>query len=310
MVVCLMGDRYVASPMICKKICVLRQTQAAHMERSKYILAIVALASWAASLLLGNWSQVSEAGLSLGDALVVASLTFAAFASQKWIAIAALPLLLIGSIAGERWRYLLVVIALASWVVMHLLNYVSAIANMPVSVFKAGWIALFCLALRALSLCRWRELVILCLTLFCTFHAFLLTSLVPEPVVLPNRWLQEVGFRIYASHLIRSMPLEAFLSKCELAEYIETDGTKQQVGECDYGLRSTMWFRLLLIYDPGGQIASTTTQRTLAWRLAVLQLPEGRSFVHSNDAGRLVGNVYWFLDFNPDRGDDGKVRLR
>jgi hypothetical protein len=156
---------------------------------------------------------------------------------------------------------------------------------------------------------RWRELAILLLTLFFTFSAFVGAFLGPEKGgILPNRWLQETGFRIYASHLIRSTPPEEFLSRCKLVDYIEEDGGKQQVGGCYDGLRSTVWFRLLVIYDPSGQLAWPAIERTLAWRLAVLHLPDGRSFVHDDDVRHLVGNFYWFLDSSPDPGDDGKVR--
>lgn len=231
--------------------------------------------------------------------------TLAALIGQTWSALAALFLLVGVSMVGRHWRYLLAAVALASWLAMHLLNYVSRIANWPIEMFKVCWIALFFLVLAAPFFRRWRELAISCLTLFVTLHAFLLTSLVPEPVVLPNRWLQDAGFRIYAAHMIQSMSPKVFLSKCKLVDYLEENGTRQQVGGCYDGLRSTVWFRLLVIYDPSGQFARPANQRTLAWRLAALHLPDGRSFAHDDDVRHLVGSFYWFLDSSPDPGDNG-----
>jgi hypothetical protein len=253
--------------------------------------------------------RFSEGSLCVGCIFIVIVLTLSALISQTWIAFAAISLLLVGSIVGERWRYLLVVVALASWLAMHLLNYVSDIAYWFVDLFKVSWLALFLLALAALFRRRWRELAISGLTLSVTFVAFVGVLLGPEEAgVLPNRWLQETGFRVYASHLIRTTPLEEFLSRCKLVDYVEENGARQQVGGCYDGLRSTVWFRIIVIYDPSGQIAWPAIQRTLAWRLAVLHLPDGRPFVHDDDVRHLVGNFYWFLDSSPDPGDDGKVR--
>jgi hypothetical protein len=277
------------------------------MTHLRYFLVLVTFLILVGSRLL-DISHFSEWLLGFGSIFVLFGVILGVFISQKWAAFAACFLLLVGSIVGERSKYFLIVVALASWLAMHLLNYVSSIAGWFADLFKVCWLALFFLALMAPFFRRWRELAICFLTLFFTFDALFRTSLVPEPVVLPNLWLQEAGFRVYGSYLMRPLPSKAFLSRCELVDYIEEDGTRQQVGECDKGLRSTVWFRLLLIYDPSGQLAWPATRRTLAWRLAVLHLPEGRAFLHEDDARHLVGNFYWFLDSNPARGDDGKPR--
>jgi hypothetical protein len=274
----------------------------------KYLLISAALLSLVASLLLEYVPRLPDGSFCFGCVLFAIALTLSAVFSQKAIVLAGLALWLAASLARDRWRHLLAALALASWLAMHLLNYVSGFAGWFVVLFKICWLALFLMALAALFHRRWRELGITGLALFFTFNAFLLTSLVPEPVVLPNLWLQKVGFRIYGSHLIRTMSPELVPSECKLIDYIEEDGTKQQVGECNKGLRSTVWFRLLVVYDPSGQLAWPAVQRTLAWRLAVLHLPGGRSFVHDDDTPHLVGHFYWFLDSSPDPGDDGKVR--
>jgi hypothetical protein len=227
-----------------------------------------------------------------------------ALITQKWIALAACSLVLVGLIVDKRWRYLLVVAVWASWLGVHLLNYVSKIAEWPVAVLKICWLALLFLALAAPFFRRWRELAISSLTLFFAFRAFALTSMVPEPVVLPNLRLQQTGFRLYASHLIRSTPLDQFLSACNLVDYIEEDGAKRQVGECSKGFRSTVWFRILVIYDPSGQLGRPEVQRTSAWKLAVSHLPTGRYLADTDDAVHLVGEFYQFLGWTPARGDN------
>jgi hypothetical protein len=207
----------------------------------------------------------------------------------------------------ERWRYLLVVATLANWLGMHLLNYVSDIADWFVLLFRVCWLGLLFLVLAALLRRRWREFAILSLTLLVTFNAFAVALLGPERGgLLPNRRLQEIGLRIYASRLIRTTPLEELLSRCKLVDYLEEDGAKQQIGECNESLRSTLWFKIVVIYDPSGQAAWPPVPRSLPWRLAVLHLPNGRFIVHDDLAKHLVGSFYWMqapLDLS---GDDGK----
>ena len=120
-----------------------------------------------------------------------------------------------------------------------------------------------------------------------------------------KRWLQEMGFRIYASHLIRSTRLEELLSRCKLVDYVEQDGATRQLGECGNGLRSTLSFRISMAHDPSAQFTLPAIQRTLAWRLAVLHLPNGRFFVHDDIAKHLDGSFYWVLAPPDLSGDDG-----
>lgn len=258
-------------------------------------------------LLLEYVPWFSDAPLWPGNIFFVGILTAVAFIVQKWTALVALVLWLVSSIGSERWRYILVVAALASWLAMHVLNYVSSMADRLLGPFKVCWLALFLAALAASFRHRWRELAIVCLTLFITFGAFVGAFLGPEQGgLLPNRWLQQVGFRIYATHLIQAMPHEEFLSRCKLVDYLEEDGTKQQIGECDKGLRSTEWFEINVIYDPSGQLGLPAVQRTLPWKLAALHLPNGRFFVHENVASPLVGDFFWILSPSSWSGDDGK----
>ena len=260
----------------------------------KYLLISAAFLSLVASFLLEYVPRLPDGSFCFGCVFLVIVLTLSALIDQKWIVLAALSVRIIVSFLGGRWKYLLLAIPLASWLAMHLLNYVSGIAGWLVNPFKVCWLALFFLALTASLHRRWRDLASCCLTLFITFSAFVGVLLGPERGgLLPNNWLQDAGFRIYASHLIRSTPLEEFLSKCKLVDYLEEDGTSRQVGECNTNLRSTLWFAIIVIYDPSGQLSWPPIQRTLAWRLAVLHLPNGKIFVHDDFASHLAGKFYW-----------------
>jgi hypothetical protein len=79
-----------------------------------------------------------------------------------WDALATLSLVLAILIIWhlERWRYLLVIAALVSWLALNLLNYVSNIADRLADLFKVCWLALFFLALAALFKRKWRDLAI------------------------------------------------------------------------------------------------------------------------------------------------------
>lgn len=275
------------------------------MECWRSLLAVLALARLVASLWSECIPRFQDGSLCAGCIFVVVVLTFSALISQMWTVLAAFSLMLLVSIVGERWRYFLAVVVLGSWLAVHLLNFVSGVVDWLVDLFKVCWLALFLLAAAAPFRRKWRELAILCLTLFITFSGFVGVFLGPEKGgLLPNRWLQETGFRIYASLLVRSTPLEEFLSRCKLVDYLEEDGAKQRVGECDDGLRATLWFRVTVIYDPSGQITWPAIQRTLAWRLAVLKLPTGAFFVHDDVANHLVGGFNWILAPPDLSGDD------
>jgi hypothetical protein len=99
------------------------------MTRSKCLLVMAALPGWAAWLLLEYVPQYSDGSLCIGCISIAIVLTLAAFVSQKWTAFAAFSLLLVVSTVGGRWRYVLAVAVLTSWLAMHLLNFVSGIAD-------------------------------------------------------------------------------------------------------------------------------------------------------------------------------------
>jgi hypothetical protein len=274
-----------------------RAARAPSLKSLGYYLLLIALLGWTVSNLLdARLSDVQVYAVAL-FAVPYIFLPLALF-SQKWWVLTASFLLSAASIRISRLRYLPVVIALASWLLMHLLNFVTHLSKWLVDLFCASWISLLVLALVAPFFRWWRELSVTILALLNTLFLFLGISAIPEPIVLPNRWLQETGFRIYATHLIRSMPLDEFLSRCKLVDYAEEDGTKHQVGECDKDFRSSPWFENIVIYDPSGQSVWPPTERTLAWRLAIRSLPIGSYLVHDDVASRLVGDFFWVLTPN------------
>ena len=264
-----------------------------------YLLILVGVAIGVVMLLLllGYVSLISGnpniPGLGV---LLVIFLGLVGLAEQKWIVLAALSLAVAGAMVRARRRYLLIIVGLALWLAINLLNLVVRVDWLE-DVFEACWLALLCLALVAPYHRRWRELAFSCAALLIGFNAFAFLVLASpgRGGLLPNSWLQEAGFHLYASYLIRPMPSEQFLSKCQLYDYMEEDGTKQQVGLCDDGLRSMMNFKMALLYDPSGQLGLPPIQRTLAWRLAMLHLPDMRPFIHDDRARHLVGNFYWVV---------------
>ncbi|MGC1561396.1 MAG: hypothetical protein WA820_16305 [Bradyrhizobium sp.] len=281
-----------------------RGTRTFSLKSLGYYLFVIALLGWMVSNLLD--ARLSDVQL-YAVALVAIPYIFLPLAlfSQKWWVLTASFLLSAASIRISRLRYLPIVIALASWLLMHLLNFVTHLSEWLVDLFCASWISLLVLALVAPFFRWWREFSVTILALLNTLFLFLGISATPEPIVLPNRWLQETGFRIYATRLIHSMPLDEFLSRCRLVDYVEEDGTKHQVGECDRDFRSSPWFENIVIYDPSGQSVWPPTERTLAWRLAIRRLPVGSYLVHDDVASHLVGNFFWVLTPNA-KGDDGK----
>jgi hypothetical protein len=198
----------------------------------------------------------------------------------------------------KYWKYLLVFVVLVSRLVELSLYEISDVSDWCWYLFTGGWFVLFFLTLWVLVRLRWRELAIFSVVLVAT--ALPALNYGAEPI---SRFQDEV-FRLYTLHRIRAVPLEEFLSKCKLIDYVDDDGARQQVGQCDEGLHSTPWFFLSLIYDPSGQFALPGYRRTTAWRLALqgraksgARLAAGLdlgSELAESEAGRpLVGNFYY-----------------
>lgn len=204
-----------------------------------------------------------------------------------------------------RWKYLTVAIVLGSRLIELTLFEVSGISDWCWYLFTGGWFVLLFLTLWVLFRLRWRELAI--------FSAALVATALPalnygaEPI---SRFQDEV-YRLYALYRIRAVPTEAFFSKCTLIDYLDDDGARQRVGQCDQGFRSTPWFFLVLVYDSSGQFALPGYRRTTTWRLAVqgragsgARLATGLDFgpeLAGSNAGRhLAGSFYYIKIYLED----------
>lgn len=233
--------------------------------------------------------------------LIVALVVVAGVCMAGWrylLAVVALTIAL--GFAGARWRYLLAAIVPVTWLVMHLLNYVSDFADRLIYVFDVFWLALFFLAWVAPFLRRWRELAVSCLALGFTFSAFAVALPGPDKgVVLPNRWLQKMGLRIYYSYLITPTQQQELLAKCTFVEYSGEDGAQRKIGECGDGPRSTFYFTVVVVCDPSGEVALPPVERSIPWRLAGRKLPNGPYFIHSEPSGRIDGDLYWIVGGGP-----------
>ncbi len=196
------------------------------------------------------------------------------------------------------WKYLLVAVVLVSRIVELSLYYVSGISDWCWYLFTGGWFLLLFFALWSLLRLRWRKQMILSLVLFTT--ALPAINIGTEYI---TRFQDEV-FRFYALHLIRAVPLEAFLAKCRPINYVDDEGNDQQVGQCDEGLRSIPRLYLSLIYDPSGQFSLPGYRRSTTWRLAVQGwtgpgpraapgLRFGSVLAGTNGRAHLVGNFYY-----------------
>jgi hypothetical protein len=162
--------------------------------------------------------------------------------------------------------------------------------------FAGGWFVLLFLSLWVLIRLRWRAVAIFSLVLAATFPPAL--NVGAEPI---SQFQDEI-FRLYAVHRIRAVSPEEFLSQCKLIDYVDDDGARQQVGQCDQIGRGTFWHYFTVIYDPAGQFALPGYRRTTTWRLAVQgwtgsgsrgpNLHPGSFIASTNRGQHLVGNFY------------------
>jgi hypothetical protein len=106
-----------------------------------------------------------------------------------------------------------------------------------------------------------------------------------EPVAEIRFWILVQGFRIHAS------PVEDYLSKCSLTEFVEK-GVRQKVGECERsGYNDAITY--VVLYDTTGELASPASQRTAEWKDAMWDYPP-RDVLRDGEgrAVPLFGNFY------------------
>ena len=108
------------------------------MKRFVNIFVMIALLGWAGSLLSGLTPGL-YAGSPSPDAvsILIGIVILSASTVHSWNVLATLSLgLAVFVLCFDRWKGLLAVMTLASWLAMHLLNYVSRIAVWPAGLFK------------------------------------------------------------------------------------------------------------------------------------------------------------------------------
>jgi hypothetical protein len=187
----------------------------------------------------------------------------------------------------SRWKYVLVLVALVSWLAKLLLNYISDAADWFWYLSFGCWIILFLLVWPALFRRNWRELAVLSVAL--------------SVMLLPLRGvgdelvedLQDKLFRAYVLQRIGEPPFQDFLSKCKLTHYVGDDGSKHTIGQCDDGLRLTWRLFLSVIYDPTGQFALPGYQRSTPWRLAVDDAFAAGYAIKRDEGRHLRGDFYY-----------------
>lgn len=182
------------------------------------------------------------------------------------------------------WKYLLIAAAFASWVVVELLADVSRYGDWPLLYIDAGLaLTLVIIALWALVRRNLREFAIFmlvpCVTAFPGIGQYDLAD-----------WLQKTGFRLYAS------PVETYLSRCALFDFVDDDGSKQKVGQCP-GIPQSFNSSLTIVYDTTGQLDLPEGRRTRAWKSTVQWHLSAGEFLAEEDHGDayIWGNFYAVL---------------
>jgi len=157
--------------------------------------------------------------------------------------------------SGSSLKYGLVVVTLASLYAGMFLQYVWCdLSDWLADITGLCLLAILLFFLRALFRRRWKEVAV--------FSATLVIVFLPGFGVKGHAdWLVAAGFRIHTS------PLEEYLSRCKLIEFVE-NGTKQTVGECEsHGLYSG--YAHTVIYDSTGELLKPVSHRTQEWQQAM-----------------------------------------
>lgn len=181
-------------------------------------------------------------------------------------------------------KYLLAIVVAAGWYALPLLAHSLPIPSVwPVGIMFACWIPLFFFSLSALFRRNWKTVAVFA----ATWVLALLPLLKVEPVERFRGWLYVQGFRIHAS------PVEDYLSRCRLTEFVE-QGAKQTVGECEWDGDAVYDDVVYVVfYDTTGEIALPLSQRTPEWMDAMYNYSPIKVLRESEDrAEHLIGSFY------------------
>lgn len=183
----------------------------------------------------------------------------------------------------------LVVLVVASWIGSSLLAFsFPSFSDRLVSIYFIWLLALFVLFIGDLVRRRWKQLAI-----FLAIWAFVLLPFYVH--TSPFRWFYVEALRIHTS------PLEEYLSRCKLIEFVE-NGANQKVGVCE---RHGQWGDVTrtLLYDTTGELASPLSQRTPEWTKAMVRFSPGLYFTETEGhAHHLLGHFYE-VDVPPEEAD-------
>lgn len=173
----------------------------------------------------------------------------------------------------------LVALVVASWIGSSLLAFsLPSFSDWLVTLYIICLPVLFVLFLGDLFRRRWKQLA----------NFLVIWAVVLLPVYATNaplRWLYAEALRIHVS------PLEEYLSRCKLVEFVENDA-KQKVGVCErHGQPGNV--TRTLIYDTAGELALPVSQRTPEWTKAMVRFSPGLFFTKAEGhAHHLLGHFY------------------
>jgi hypothetical protein len=86
--------------------------------------------------------------------------------------------------------------------------------------------------------------------------------------------------------------VEPYLSTCKLFEFVDDQGTKRLVGQCEHiPQMSDAW--ISVIYDPTRQLALPADHRSRAWKSVMdLHMPAGAFVARTNGASHIFGKFF------------------
>jgi hypothetical protein len=187
-------------------------------------------------------------------------------------------------------KYVLIIVVLLGPYALSFLSYLLPTLSCWFNwTFLACWIPLFFFSISALFRRKWKAVAIFS----ATWALASLPFIEIKPVAEIRFWLFVQGFRIHAS------PVEDYLSKCRLTEFIER-GVKQKVGECEAsGSSDTVVY--VVFYDTTGELALPVSQRTAEWKDAMWDYPPRGVLRDGGDrAEPLFGNFYLVAIFSEE----------
>jgi len=191
---------------------------------------------------------------------------------------------------GSKLKYLLLIaIVLIFAAGAFLSSSAPRVSDGLIWAYVACVLLLSFLFLRALFRRRWSEVAILCAMAPVVFYPYL----GPD---LSLRWIYVAGFRFHAS------PIEEYLSRCELVEFVEK-GATQKVGVCES--RGGSWNTVdVVIYDTTGELVLPVAQRTPEWTNAMGRFPPGKFVARSEGRAERLFGYFYDIEVGPEDLND------